>query len=155
MNGDRTNSNCSEFNVLQTTSLQVQTDLTELKQVLSWFNHVAESILSRAILIQCQTLLAEGFTNAVRHAHHNRSPETPINIQITFSDRELEIRIWDYGFPFDLEDALNHLSDGADKFSAGGRGLGLLKQMSDQVQYIRTLDCRNCLIVVKNYCTKN
>lgn len=137
--------------MLQKSSLQVKTDLAELKQVLVWFNQVVGISLPRLILIQCQTLLAEGFTNAVRHAHCHQTPDTPIDLEVTLTETCLEIRIWDYGLPFDLAAAVNRETDSVDVFASGGRGLKLLKQMSDDVQYQRISTQQNCLLIIKNY----
>ena len=53
--------------------------------------------------MQGQLAVAEGFTNAVRHAHKGLPLETPIKLEVTVFNERLEIKIWDYGQPFDLE----------------------------------------------------
>jgi len=54
-------------------------------------------------LYQCQLVVSEAFTNAVRHAHNNLPRETPIELEITVFNERLKIKTWDWGEPFDLK----------------------------------------------------
>lgn len=139
--------------MIHTDQLQVTSNLDELGQVLAWFAQFNQSAIPRTTWIQCQTALAEGFTNAVRHAHKGKSPETPVEIEVSIQDEVLEIRIWDRGSAFDLDQKLEAISETVDVSTIGGRGLGLLKRISDRLSYIRTVDDRNCLVIVKKYST--
>lgn len=139
--------------MFQTDHLQVKSNLDELGQVLAWFAQLEQSAIPRTTWIQCQTALAEGFTNAVRHAHKDKSPETPVEIEVSIQAQSLEIRIWDCGAAFDLDKKLETIPEMVDKSAIGGRGLGLLKRISDQLSYVRTVDERNCLLIVKHYST--
>jgi anti-sigma regulatory factor (Ser/Thr protein kinase) len=130
--------------------LQVKTDLNDLIEVLTWFNQLHQDSIPKVDWLMCQTALAEAFTNAVRHAHKDRPPETPINLEAVLSSNSIEIRIWDYGSPFDLEYEVSILPDEVDQTAIGGRGLYLLKQIADKLSYTRYLD-RNCLLLVKKY----
>jgi serine/threonine-protein kinase RsbW len=137
--------------VSQISSLQVRTDLAELSQILSWFEQLKPDSISLLIWMQCQTALAEGFTNAVRHAHKGRSPNTPIQIEVAILADQLEIRIWDFGTAFDLKQQLEIMPDLAASMELGGRGLKLIERMADQLHYIRDESDRNCLIFIKHY----
>jgi len=46
--------------------------------------------------------VSEAFTNAVRHAHKNLPRETLFELEITVFNERLEIKIWDWGEPFDF-----------------------------------------------------
>ena len=94
---------------LQKIYLQVSTDLKELDQVLQWFNQLRHLPISQTIFIQCQLILTEGFTNAVRHAHKGLSWATPIELEIAVFNERLEMKIWDYGQAFNLEAKLSEL----------------------------------------------
>ncbi len=131
--------------------IRVKSALTELGQLLSWFNQLNQSMIPSTVWVQCQTALAEGFTNAVRHAHKNKSVETPIDVEVTIQEGFLEIRVWDYGAIFDLAQKLEATSKIVDQISIGGRGLVLLNRISDRLSYDRTADQRNCLLIVKKY----
>ncbi len=107
--------------------------------------------------------LAEGFTNAVRHAHRGLPQETPIEIVLSLwsekslsyvqskslptRDRQrLEIRIWDHGPPFD-PDSLEEPQPGT--LRQGGYGWFLLRRLADRVIYERDPNGHNCLLIVK------
>jgi serine/threonine-protein kinase RsbW len=136
--------------VSQKNHLQVKTDLNALSQVLSWFNQLNQAKVYEKIWLQCQLALAEGFTNAVRHAHKDQPPDMPIEIEVTLLTDGLEIRIWDYGAPFDLVQKSKMLPAKIDNDQEGGRGLKLMLQIADQLSYIRTPDHRNCLLITKH-----
>lgn len=131
--------------------IQVFTDLGALAQVLSWFDQFSHPPIPNVVWLQCQLILAEGFTNAVRHAHQGYPPETPIDIEVVMLNESLEIRIWDRGAPFDLETKIKSMPKEMDKHAEGGRGLKLMQRMSDQLKYTRGDDDRNCLLAVKYY----
>lgn len=129
----------------------MSTDLAALAQVLSWFDQFSHPPIPHVVWLQCQLILAEGFTNAVRHAHQGYPPDTSIEIEVSMFDHALEIRIWDQGAPFDLDAKLSSMPQGMDGQSEGGRGLKLMKRMSDVLKYSRTSDNRNCLLATKAY----
>ena len=131
-------------------SFRAKTNLSELVQVLTWFDEFTQSSLPEKTFMQCQTLLAEGFTNAVRHAHQSKAIDLPIDIELQLLNQQIEIRIWDYGEPFDLLQKVKSLPERVDTDSTGGRGLKLLEQIADGFSYIRT-DQRNCLTMIKQW----
>lgn len=138
------------MSALQTSSLQVQTDLRAITQILAWLETLDHRHIPTLIWFQCQLAIAEGFTNAVRHAHKHQPPETPIRIEIDVSETALEVRIWDQGPPFDLMDQLQHLPpNNAD--AEGGRGLILLKKIADELSYGPKPEGYNCLTLRKQY----
>ncbi|MBF2029925.1 MAG: ATP-binding protein [Oscillatoriales cyanobacterium C42_A2020_001] len=131
--------------------LQVNTDLDALAQVLEWFDQFNSPPMPSQEWMQCQLALAEGFTNAVRHAHYGRPLDLLIDLEVqVFSDR-MEIRIWDQGDPFDLEKRLDLMPQELDSEAEGGRGLRLMERIADTLSYTRTQDSRNCLLIVKKY----
>jgi serine/threonine-protein kinase RsbW len=86
----------------QKISLLVNTDVSALTTVLEWFEQLKDLSLPEEAWWACQLALAEGFTNAVRHAHKNLPVETPIQLEVTVFAEHLEFRIWDCGQAFDL-----------------------------------------------------
>lgn len=142
---------------LKRSRLQVKTDLYELAEVLQWLEQEIYSIslLPRDQWWQYQTALAEGFTNAVRHAHEGLPPSTPIDIEVKVFPTYLEIEIWDYGPGFDLEATLKSRyekpnEDGTD-YAEGGRGLIFMHQLTNELFYTRTAQERNCLVMRKKF----
>jgi serine/threonine-protein kinase RsbW len=140
-----------KFPVLKKANFQVNTGVDGLSSVLLWFSQFYESRIPASVWIRCQLALAEGFTNAVRHAHKGKPPDLPIEIEVTVFAEALQIKIWDCGDPFDLEQKIKDMSEQADIYAPGGRGLKLMKDISDSLTYSRTPDRRNCLSIFKNY----
>ncbi len=131
--------------------LTVKSELKLLNQVQQWFEQFCLKYLlpggwSESQLYRLNLALAEGFTNAVRHAHHALPPETTIDIDVSLFLDRLEIRIWDRGKPFN-PDAIREPEPGT--LQVGGYGWFLLRRLADRVVYERTLDNRNCLLIVK------
>lgn len=137
--------------VIEQALLQFPTDLKALDHVLSWFNQVHRPSIPRKVWLQCELALAEGFTNAVRHAHKDLSIDTLIDIEVTLLPNRLEIRVWDSGPPFNLEQRLKETSELVNPNATGGRGIDILQKIADQLSYTRTEDNRNCLLIVKHY----
>jgi serine/threonine-protein kinase RsbW len=129
----------------------VRTDLSLLSQVLVWFDQFKQHTLPYGVWLQCQLALAEGFTNAVRHAHHDKPCDTPIEIEVSTRSQAIEIRIWDQGSGFDLEHSLSRMPSFVDVLAEGGRGLKIIEKAADVFSYTRTNDHRNCLLIVKNF----
>lgn len=92
-------------------SLQANTDLNELENILQWFKQLEHLPIPKTAWVHRQLALAEGFTNAVRHAHKGLPLETPIELEVTVFNERLEIRIWDCRQLFDLEAKLRELKE--------------------------------------------
>jgi len=132
--------------------LQVNTDLKASPQVLTWFEQINQPpILDKQIWWQCQTLIIEGFTNIVEHAHKNLPLETPIEIEAVRLDEYIEIRIWSQGEPFDLEKKLRQTSEFEENEQERGRGLKIMSVIADKLSYEPTGDNRYCLFISKCY----
>ena len=140
-----------KLQVLKKADLQVNTGLSALDPVLSWFAQLYEPQVPTSVWIRCQLALAEGFTNAVRHAHEGKRPDWAVDIEVVLYTASLEIKIWDSGAPFDLEQKIQDMSGKIDPEASGGRGLKLMRDIADSLSYRRTGDGRNCLSIVKNY----
>ncbi|MFM7450741.1 MAG: ATP-binding protein [Leptolyngbyaceae cyanobacterium] len=132
-------------------SLHVTTDLNELSQLLDWFDQFNVLPLPHNTWLECQLVLVEGFTNAVRHAHRDYPVETLIQLDVTLLEHQVEIRIWDQGAPFNLEQTLKELSQEMDYYAEGGRGLKLMRRIADSLSYTREKENCNCLLIIKRY----
>lgn len=131
--------------------LQFPTDLKALDHVLSWFNQIYQPSIPRKAWLQCELALAEGFTNAVRHAHKGLPVDTLIDVEVTLFPNCLEMRIWDSGPLFDLEKRVKETDETVNPNAIGGRGIAILQKIADRLSYTRTTDNRNCLLIVKHY----
>ncbi|MGI0495396.1 ATP-binding protein [Alkalinema pantanalense CENA528] len=149
------------YSLDQRYSLQVHSDVAVLAQVLSWFNQLYQPSIPKPIWLQCQTILAEGLTNAIRHAHRDKPSATPVDIEVSFSHQQpshhqsshhqIVIKVWDCGSAFDLDQKIQNLPDRIDPQQYGGRGIQIMKKLADQIHYDRMDDQRNCLVIIKNY----
>lgn len=130
-----------------TAHLRVKTDLQALAQVLSWFNQFNQAPLSYPIWLSCQIALAEAFINAVRHAHAHKPADTPIDLEVQIDAQQIELKIWDEGTGFDLNQRL-HTAVPVAPEAEQGRGLSIMQQVADFLSYDR-VKSRNCLTLVK------
>ncbi|MGL5083642.1 MAG: ATP-binding protein [Microcoleaceae cyanobacterium] len=137
--------------LVERSHLQVQTSLSALDDILQWLEDLVSPLLPEHLIWTCKVALAEGFTNAVRHAHRTLSEQTPIDVEISIFPEWIEMRVWDQGQPFNLEDMLKYVI----KLNAnplqheGKRGLIFMSKLTDELHYTRTEDRRNCLIMRK------
>jgi serine/threonine-protein kinase RsbW len=132
-------------------AFRVNGNLKALDQLLHDFNQLYQPWIPQTDWLQCQLALAEGFTNAVRHAHKDLPSEIPIEVEIILTYQNLEIRIWDYGPPFALDKFLANEARQTDRLSGHGQGLLILQKIAARLSYTRTDDDRNCLLVVKTF----
>lgn len=129
--------------------LDTLTRLQDLNRVLQWFETFNEPHVPQDVWFQCQSALAEGFTNAVRHAHRSRGPETPISLMVELGENYLKLCIWDWGQWFDMRAAIARLPQEVDCTAAGGRGLQIMDRVADTLSYECEADGRNCLTLLK------
>jgi serine/threonine-protein kinase RsbW len=137
--------------IVQQSQIQTTTDREALKQVLVWFDQFQDSSIPHEVWLQCQLALIEGLTNVIRHAHHGLAAETPIQIEVTLSCGAVDIRIWDRGPGFDLNAVLECKLATTTPDSEGGRGLKIMHQVADTLDYQPMPDQRNCLHIQKRY----
>lgn len=139
------------MDVLKQVSLKVKSDLQALDRVLSAFEQLNQPWIPRKDWLQSQLALAEGFTNAVRHAHRGLPPDAVIEIQMSLKRDSLTIQIWDQGPPFDIEVSLRRLKGQDNRLAGHGQGLPILHKIAAELRYTRTDDQRNCLLVIKEF----
>ena len=128
----------------------METDLQGLEEVLQWFSQFQRFLPDPTVWLQCEIALVEIFTNAVRHAHHRCTPETPIEIQVALAHQRLEIQVWDQGAPFDLKRHLQALPEEIDMYQENGRGLKIVQAVADELSYQRH-DGRNCFSFIRHF----
>ncbi|MFN5513581.1 MAG: ATP-binding protein [Cyanobacteriota bacterium] len=130
-------------------TLTVSTRLPALTQILDWLALQIAPHLSPEHFWQVQLIIVEGFTNTVKYAHACLPASTPVRIALLPLPDYLEIQIWDFGPPFDLQGCLKYLLTHPDPFSEGKQGLILISKASDYLDYERIDGSRNCLIARK------
>lgn len=138
-----------QIGMLKLERLKVKSDLTVQAHVQKWFeqfysNSISQNNGSQRQFDRLNLALAEGFSNAVRHAHQELPTETPIEIELAIRNGRIEIRIWDWGKPFNPDDVEEPLPG---TLCEGGYGWFLLRRLADKVVYERCQDGRNCLLI--------
>jgi len=100
--------------------------------------------LAQKARYNCELVFEEVVTNIVKHAYSD-DREHDIEVAIDFPDSAIVMRFEDDGVPFDP------LRDPPDRQTAdtrvGGRGLTLLRAVASRLDYTRTPNQRNRLIV--------
>lgn len=137
--------------VLRSIKIEVPSDLKALDHVLLQFNQIYQNSIPLRDWLQCRLALAEGFTNAVRHAHKNLPPEIPIRIEARLKESAMEIKIWDYGSAFDLHGFILETARKNANWLASGRGIPILNKVSNHLDYYRTEQQQNCLLIIKEF----
>lgn len=92
-------------------SLRTKSQVEAVPDVLKWYEDLEFFISDKTVWWQCQIAVIEAFTNAVRHAHKNLPVDTPIDLEITIFTDRIEMRVWDFGMPFDMATKLQEIQD--------------------------------------------
>lgn len=135
----------------QTSQFETTTDPKALKALLTWFDQFQAAPIPHKVWLQCQLALIEGFTNAIRHAHAGLATDTPILIQVSVSEQDVDIYIWDQGPGFKFDSILDHKLATSSKDAEGGRGLKIMYLVADEISYQPVDNKGNCLHIHKNY----
>lgn len=137
--------------------IEVESNHKSFCQVLAWFETLKTEDIPHTVWIMCQTALGEAFGNVVDHAHRHLPDDTPIKIEVAIYSQLIQIKIWDRGNGFDLEEHLQLLPEleNIDLNAERGRGFGILQQVTDYVSYQRLENNTNCLLIFKSYNNQN
>ena len=139
------------MSVLRENTFKVNSDLKALDEVFGYFDDINQPWIPKKEWLQCQLALAEGFTNAVRHAHKDISGDVFVEIEMKLTSESLEMRIWDFGPFFDLQAFLEANAHKDNRFAGHRQGLPILQKIAAQLSYERKHDERNCLLIIKKF----
>lgn len=137
--------------MLKREHLIVESKLEALFGIQQWFKDWYSSLEPELAWVnshrdRLNIAVAEGFTNAVRHAHAMLPADTPIEIEVVLEGDRVVIYIWDQGHPFN-PDTLTEPEPGT-LLSDGGYGWFLLRRAADHVSYQRH-GTQNCLEIMQ------
>ena len=120
-------------------TIDVRSEISALKQILSWLEDTCGKLLEVVELQQISIIVAEAFTNTVKYAHAGLPLDTPIFLELHLQTNQVEVRIWDRGPPFDLqgylENELQNLTGEDSLHQEGQRGLLLMDRLTDDLYY--------------------
>ena len=97
-----------------------------------------------ALAYQLNLVLTEATANVIKHANDISHKDT-VRISIQLHDNVLNIKVYDHGQGFDLEDVPTPDFDHPEE---SGMGLFFIRSMTDLVTYTRQPDC-NVLEIIK------
>ncbi len=142
--------------LLKPCRITVETEILALEKILVWFETIAKPYLPPKILWECKLALSEGFTNTVLYAHDNLPPTVPIIVDVNFYHTWVEILIWDQGPFFDLKAKLAQLKEQQihPLELESDRGLFFMDKLTDELEYIRIDNEKNCLKMKKHLIKK-
>jgi serine/threonine-protein kinase RsbW len=127
---------------MQNNSIELNIKVPNQTKYLSLIGRIGEDIAKEidrysgdkeTLAYHLNLVLTEAMTNAIKYGKAEDNDES-VNICITISDKELFIRIYDYGQGFDI----NKIA--APDFKSledQGRGIFLIKSLMDSVTYMR------------------
>jgi serine/threonine-protein kinase RsbW len=137
--------------------LQVPSELRFLNVVEQWLLGFIEVNLAEGVDWTRQSnrlrlVLAETFSNVVRHAHREQ-PELPILLKVELVETDLCIEVWDHGSGYDLE---SYMAPTPEAMQDGGYGWLIINRLMDRVEYSLQVDDkkRNCLKLEANLADK-
>lgn len=94
-------------------------------------------------------ILEEIIANIIKHGYDN-FPEQPIDLAIEMEAGRLMMTVEDEGKPFNplVYQNLN-IGKSLDERNIGGQGIHLVKQIADQIDYKRTVNKNQLIVILK------
>lgn len=128
---------------------RVRNDLSEMASVSTGLDDIGDRFaLPSKFVMQLQIALDEALSNVVKYAWPEGG-EHEATVKVTVTEDCLQIEIIDDGQPFDMRQSRPAKAPSTGKGIAyGGRGISMIKQLTDRVDYARIGD-RNCLTLSK------
>ena len=113
----------------------MRNNLEDVDQMVLSLKDVAGTFLDHSAMFRFEICVSEALTNIVKHAAATDKNEA-ILIQLEKAQTALNVAIFDPlgAAPFDLRDHAPSLDD-VDPFAESGRGIGLIQQCADRVNY--------------------
>ena len=125
---------------------QVPSDLAEVQQASARaLDFLKPLALNEAALFDVRLCLEEALINAIKYGNRLQK-DLLVDLDIEFDDSELRITIEDRGAGFDVK-ALEDCTHEKNLFKNRGRGVFLIHQLMDKIQYNST---GNKLLMVKH-----
>ncbi|MCC6776894.1 MAG: ATP-binding protein [Hyphomicrobiales bacterium] len=134
----------------RTVELTLRNAPTEVSQLRDAIDRCAAelSVPARAVF-QLQVAIDELVSNVIGHAWPGGGSHQFL-VRVIVSSQGARVEVIDDGIAFDSGTAADAAHPSADRHQIGGRGLGLLAQLVDRIEYAR-IDNRNHTTVHKHW----
>ena len=129
--------------------ITLESNAESSRQVLAWFEQLKQPHIPDRAWIELQTVLGEAVDNVPKYAHLNLPPCTPFDVELNILSNAMVLQIWDRGPGLDDPDKILKSLDDVDLMAEGGRGFGIMGQLTDFLSYDATPDQRRCLLAIK------
>ena len=129
------------------TELHVPSDIRFLTVVENWLLSSLEVELGDRVDWPRQSnrfrlVLAEAYSNVIRHAHKDR-PDLPIIIRLELQeDRDIALEVWDRGVGYETE---QYIPPNPEDRQESGYGWLIMNRLMDRVDYCLQIDGHNRL----------
>ena len=135
-------------------SLKIPAEINRLGHVLEFIRECSRPHgFSKDLILRIEVVVEEVFVNICLYAYGPERGEVNINCNSETSHDGMRIEIVDHGKPFNpLEDALpaDRTLD-ISKRHIGGLGILMVRQMTDEVSYLRSTDGNHLTLIFYNY----
>jgi serine/threonine-protein kinase RsbW len=120
--------------ILYHEQLRIPATLDELHHVYSWADeHLAQTGIQDPKRFDIMLALSEAVTNAIRHGCHDSQGDF-VDIEVTITPNSVNIMVHDCGAGFE-PDSLPDPTKGEQLYVPSGRGVFLIKNLADDVQF--------------------
>jgi len=136
---------------IKTHRITLETNAESSRLALAWFDQLKQPHIPDRAWIELQTVLGEAVDNIPKYAHRHLPPHTSFDLELNVLSNALVLQVWDRGPGLDDPDKiLKPLAD-VDLMEEGGRGFGIMSQLTDFLSYDATPDQRRCLLAIKYF----
>ncbi|MEL7356623.1 MAG: ATP-binding protein [Cyanobacteria bacterium J06560_6] len=117
---------------------------------MNWLSRCQPSSVNEGVWTTCITAMGEAFENTIYHAKGASGAVTPTRIEVTITTYMIQIQIWDSGPGFNFEQHMKTLPKSVPLYVERGRGLWIINQIVDYLNYSQTANQLNCFTIQKN-----
>lgn len=136
---------------LKVRSLTVESTREDTQVALTWFDQLRPTNINDRSWVELKTVLGEGIDNILKYAHKDLPSSTPIDLELNVLSNCLILQLWDRGPGLDNPDKLFTRLEDVDPMAEGGKGFGIMNDLTDFLSYNPTLDQRQCLLAIKHF----
>jgi anti-sigma regulatory factor (Ser/Thr protein kinase) len=132
--------------------LEISSELGELPRVRAFLDNLCRKSPDlppvEEDLAQFQVAVTEVISNIIRHAYHGQA-DGKIRMEVHLFASRLSMSIYHRGEAFDPSTVAELTEEDLDRLGESHRGLYIIRQSVDKVQYSRTRYGENCVLLMK------